>query len=377
LQSLKIIVLGTRGFPGIQGGIEKHCEELFPRLVKLSCQVTVITRKPYVDRSVMHSLWQGVEFIPIWAPKRKNIETIFHTFLGIVLARLKSPDILHIHGIGPSIFVPFARIINLKVVMTDHGPDYNRQKWGPLGKAILRVGELFGVKFAHKVIAVSKLISDIIKDKHCRNDVVFIPNGVTLPLIIPPGDSLKKFGLAPRQYIFTACRFVPEKGLHDLVSAFSRIENPQFKLVIAGDADHESNYSRRIKESARRIDGIILTGSISGLQLQELYSNAGLFVLPSYYEGLPIALLEALSYGLPVLVSDIPANREIILPEVRYFHLGDIDELSKKMVLLFENGISETETNQQKQMLLNNYNWDKIAQETLEVYKDCLKSSKR
>jgi glycosyltransferase involved in cell wall biosynthesis len=154
---------------------------------------------------------------------------------------------------------------------------------------------------------------------------------------------LKKYFLQPSKYIFTACRFVPEKGLHDLISAYRKIKNPEFKLVIAGNADYETKYSRDLKKLANETQGFILTGVLTGEPLAELYSNAGLFVLPSYYEGLPIALLEALSYGLPVLVSDIPQHRKIPLPEFRYFKVGNIDELAQKIVELYDLGISDEE----------------------------------
>jgi glycosyltransferase involved in cell wall biosynthesis len=369
LRRLKILVLGTRGFPDVQGGVEKHCEELYPRLVKLGCNVTVFTRTPYIPKERRISEWQGVKFIHLWCPKQKSLEAIIHTFLGIILARLKSPDILHIHAIGPSILVPLGKILGLKVVITNHGPDYKRQKWGRFAKIVLRTGEFVGTKFANRVIVISKVIKEFLEKKYSRKGLEFIPNGVNLPEILPPGDTLKKYGLEVEKYIFTACRFVPEKGLHDLIAAYQKIKNPEFKLVIAGDADHETEYSRNIKKLAEGNGRIVLTGFLSGKPLQELYSNAGLFVLPSYYEGLPISLLEALSYGLPVLVSDIPQNREVPLLEFRYFKPGDIEALTKKIVELFKIGITEEEKIKQKEILKEDYSWDKIAEYTLQAYK--------
>jgi glycosyltransferase involved in cell wall biosynthesis len=218
----------------------------------------------------------------------------------------------------------------MKVIITHHGPDYERAKWGRLAKKVLELGEKVGVLFSDKIIAISRGIQKLIRDKY-EKDSVFIPNGVSIPEVLPPGETLKKFGLEPRKYVFTACRFVPEKGLHDLIEAFRIIKNPPFKLVIAGDADHETEYSKRIKKLASQTKGVVLTGFLSGKPLQELFSNAGLFVLPSYYEGLPIALLEALSYKLPVLVTDIPPHREINLERYRYFKLGNLKELASLM----------------------------------------------
>jgi len=365
---IKVVVLGTRGFPKVQGGVEKHCEELYLRLVKLGCDVTVFVRTPYVPKEKRIKEWQGVKFEYLWCPRKKSLEAITHTLLGALKAKRLSPDILHIHAIGPALIVPLAKAFGMKVVMTHHGPDYERAKWGKLAKAVLKLGERAGVLFSDKVIAISKGIQKLIKEKYGK-EAVFIPNGVSIPEIVPPGKTLKRFGLEPRKYVFTACRFVPEKGLHDLIKAYGIIKNPPFKLVITGDADHETEYSKKIKKMASQTDGVVLTGFLSGKPLHELFSNAGLFVLPSYYEGLPIALLEALSYGLPVLVSDIPQHRDIPLGEVRYFKVGDVEILTKCLVSHFKVGISDSERKEYISLIRRDYNWDNIALKTLESYK--------
>ena len=374
MRRLRVFVLGTRGFPDIQGGVEKHCQELYPRLVELGCQITVIARTPYIQKVNQIPEWRGIKFIYLWCPKQKYLEAIVHTFLGVVTARIKSPDILHIHAIGPSILVLLAKIMGLRVVVTNHGPDYEREKWGRLAKAVLRTGELVSTQFADKVIVISKVIRDVLENKYGRKDLEMIPNGVSSPLRIETTQALKEYHLRPSKYVFTAARFVPEKGLHDLIGAYQKIKNSEFKLVIAGDADHETIYSRKIKRLAKEGQGIVLTGFISGKPLAELFSNAGLFVLASYYEGLPMVLLEAMSYGLPVLVSDIPANREVPLPDFRYFRVGNIDVLSKKMVELYREGISKEEKQRHREILMCSYDWDKITEETLSVYRKALRS---
>jgi len=368
---MKIFVLGTRGFPDVQGGVEKHCEQLYPRLVKLGCDVTVVTRTPYIPREKRLREWKGVKFLHLRTPKQKYLEAITHTFIGVFLARLSCPDILHIHAVGPALMIPFARVLGLKVVFTNHGPDYRRQKWGTFAKIVLRTGEFFGTKSANKVIVISRNIQDTVQKKYGRKSLECIPNGVTLQKIVPAGNTLKKYGLEQSKYVFTVCRFVPEKGLHDLITSYRRIKNPPFKLVIAGDADHKTCYSEKIKKLAKESKNVILTGFISGTPLAELYSNAGLFILPSYYEGLPIVLLEAMSYGLPVLVSNIPAHRELNLPIFRFFPAGDVNKLSRKTVELFKQGISEEEKEKQRIMIEGNYNWGKIAEQTLLVYIEC------
>ena len=368
---MKIAVVGTRGFPGVQGGVEKHCEELYPRLVKLGCKVLVFTRTPYIPPEKRLNEWKGVKFFHLWCPRKKSLEAITHTFLAVILAKKWKPDILHIHAIGPALVIPFARALGFKIVMTHHGPDYERAKWGNLAKKVLKLGEKRGVIHSNCIIAISKGIRKHIKAKFGK-EAVFIPNGVCIPQIISPGEELRRWELKPKEYVFTACRFVPEKGLHDLIRAYQRINNPLFKLVIAGDADHETFYSRELKKLAAETPGVVLTGFVSGKRLGELFSNAGLFVLPSYYEGLPIALLEALSYGLPVLVSDIPQHKELPLENYRYFQKGNIADLSKKMLELFKKGISEKEKEKYISLIRKNYDWDQIAKKTLKVYEEIL-----
>ncbi|MCK4821529.1 glycosyltransferase family 4 protein, partial [bacterium] len=250
MRRLKIFVLGTRGFPNIPGGVEKHCEELYPRLTNLGCDITTFTRAPYIPKAKQIPLWRNVKFIRLWCPRQKSFEAIIHTFFGVIVARLKSPDILHIHAIGPSILVPLAKSLRLKVVITNHGPDYERQKWGKLAKKVLRLGEFLGTKFSDKVIVISKMIKRMIESKYGRKDLELIPNGVNLPTAVLDKDAQQKYNLESKKYVFTACRFVPEKGLHNLIAAYQKIKNPEFKLVIAGDADHETEYSRKIKKAA-------------------------------------------------------------------------------------------------------------------------------
>lgn len=371
---MKVVVLGTRGFPDVQGGVEKHCEQLYPRLVELGCDVTVITRTPYISKERRVAEWNGVRFIHLWCPKRKSFEAITHTLLGILSSKFIRPDILHIHAIGPSLLTPIANLLGLPVVMTHHGPDYERAKWGTIAKAVLKIGERTGVNSSKRIIAISRGIQNHIKDKY-KKDAIFIPNGVNIPEPVAPGKALKKWRLEPKGYVFSASRFVPEKGLHNLIEAYRMIKSPTFKLVIAGEADHETSYSRHLKKLAVETKGVVLTGFVTGETLAELYSNAGLFVLSSYYEGLPIALLEALSYGLPVLVSDIPQHREISLNKFRYYKLGDIRELSLKLVECFNTGIENSGKERYLSILQTEYNWDNIAGRTLEVYKDIISAN--
>ncbi len=372
MEKLKIAVLGTRGFPEVQGGVEKHCEELYPRLAGLGCDVTVFTRTPYIPKEKRKGQWRGVKFTHLGCMRTQSLEAVTHTFLGIIKARKLSPDILHIHAIGPSLLSPLAKLTGLKVVVTHHGPDYERDKWGSFAKFMLRKGEMLGVLYSDGIIAISRGIKELVKDKYGR-EAVFIPNGVNNSSRVPPGTELRRWGLEAGGYVFTACRFVPEKGLGDLIEAYRGVEDPPFKLVIAGDADHETDYSRGLKRLASETGGVVLTGFVTGERLAELFSNAGLFVLPSYYEGLPITLLEALSYALPVMVSDIPQHREVPLSEFRYFEKGNVRALSRALVEGLSRSITEAERQRYLSLVKTDYNWDTIASKTLQVYREVIR----
>jgi glycosyltransferase involved in cell wall biosynthesis len=229
------------------------------------------------------------------------------------------------------------------------------------------VGEYVGVKNAGRVIAISKKIHQALVQRYGRDDIMVIPNGVAISEISPQTGVLQRYNLESQQYILAVGRFVPEKGFHDLLQAYSRIADPEFKLVIVGDADHETDYSRMIRTMAHTIKGVVLTGRLPRRQLPELYEHAQLFVLPSSYEGLPLTLLEALNYNVPTLVSDIPAHREFRLGDYRYFPVGNIEVLNHKIIELRNKNITNEEQSRRKK-ILERYDWDRIADRTFSVY---------
>ena len=358
---MKIVVTGTRGFPNILGGVETHCEELFPRLVAKGFDVVVIRRKGYVHDELCS--YKGVSLYDIPNFKNKPLESITHTLRAIWAAKTKfHADIVHIHAIGPAFLTLFARSLGLKVVFTHHGPDYDRAKWGRIAKFMLRLGERMGCTHANKVIVISNVINDIIKKKYGRNDAYLIHNGVNPAVFVNEPDYLSNIGVAEQKYVFAMGRFVPEKNFHVLIEAFSRLNQSDYKLVIAGDTDIEDSYSRELKQMAKE-KNVVLTGFIKGAKLQTLLSNARLFVLPSSHEGLPISLLEAMSYGLPVLASDIPANKEVNLPASCYFHCQGnmVDNLYEAL----KNRINDSSAVSYN---LSLYDWDNIAEQTANVY---------
>ncbi|MHA2283466.1 MAG: glycosyltransferase family 4 protein [Promethearchaeota archaeon] len=365
---LRILVLGLRGIPEVQGGIERHCQELYPRLIKINCEITILARKGYVKKSTYE--YRGIKIIPLWAPKQERLETVCHTLHGILWAagHRKDFDVLHIHGIGPALFAYLARILGFILIITHHGPDYKRQKWGIFARLVLRIGERVGIHNAHAIIAISKYTQSLIKNKYGAY-TTYIPNGVTQQASVPSGQTLDKFKLYAGRYFLAVGRLVPEKGFSDLLEAYKSITT-DWKLAIVGEADHRSKYSKLLKQNSERVEGVVLTGFQTGRALQELYSNAGLFVLPSYHEGLPIVALEAMSYNLPILVSDITPNKEFVSPEETY-PVGDVNVLSQKLRSFLKKPSFRNSSRLRSQKLMymqTEFNWDIIAEKTAKLY---------
>ncbi len=362
---MNIIFLGTRGFPNVQGGVEKHCENLAVRLAAMGCRVTVFTRRPYVDRSLKE--YMGVRLVDLPAVRRKNLEALLHTFLGVFKCLKYKPDILHMHGIGPGLLIPLAKLFGISVVLTTHGSNYMHEKWNRAQKVFLRLCEYISIRFADRIIAVSEDISRDIRKRYGR-EAQYIPNGVQAVECVEPGNTLGKYHLEAGRYILAVGRIVPEKGFHDLVEAFRSVSAEGWKLVIAGGADHTGRYSGELFKRMEQDERIVYTGFLSENPLRELYAGAGLYVLPSSYEGMPISLLEAICSGLYCIVSDIAANRSIGLPEEHYFKAGDCRELAGHINRAIIENKNVRMTRQQINELLEEYDWSRIAERTLKVY---------
>lgn len=362
---MKIVVTGTRGIPNIMGGVETHCEELFPRIAAKGYDVTVIRRKSYVHDTL--SEWNGVRLVDVETPKKKSFEAIIHTFRAINKAKHLGADVLHIHAIGPALLVPYAKMLGLKVVFTHHGPDYDRDKWGFAAKTMLKLGESMGCRFADHVIVISDVIKNLIAQRCGRTENVhLIYNGVPEPEICDYPEYFEELGIVKEKYILGMCRFVPEKHLHDLVDAYVKLKSEHrvpedVRLVLAGDTDFEDDYSKELKQKARKNE-VVLTGFIRGKKLHSLLTNALCYSLPSSHEGLPIALLEAMSYCLPVITSAIPANLEVGLEYSCYHEVGDVEALTNKLETICKQPLQRINYDMSK------YDWDVIAQQVTEIY---------
>jgi glycosyltransferase involved in cell wall biosynthesis len=367
-----VMMLGLRGVPDVQGGVEKHVEMLAGRLCEQGWRVEVVGRRSHLPQPHRRD-WRGVRVTPLWAPRHVGLEALVHTFLGVIYAGWRRPDILHVHAIGPGLMVPLARLFGQRVVVTHHGYDYDRQKWGRLAKSVLRLGERFGMRMSQGRIAVSADIARTVGARH-HVDVDFVPNGVAVTRCAEPDAILESFGVKPRRYILLAARIVPEKRQLDLIRAFARLGDPGLNLVLAGDDEFNGAYAGEVRALAAATPGVVLAGFQSGERLAALFDNAALFVLPSSHEGMPIALLEAMAYGLPVLASDIVANKELDLPEDDYFPLGDVDALADALAAKLADLPSEEAMREQAAAVGCAYSWASIADRTAALYRRALGS---
>jgi Glycosyltransferase len=367
---MRVVIVGTRGFPGVQGGVENHCENLAIHLVKLGCEVIVFTRMPYVDHAVTN--YNGVRLISLPTIRHKSLEAFIHTFFAIIASSKYKPDIIHIHGIGPGFFAWLARMLGHKVVLTTHGSNYKHLKWNKVERAILKFFERQSLKWSHGIIAISAVIAEELKQNY-NQDAVMIPNGVNILKPAQSKEKLWELDIISEKYILAVGRLVPEKGFHDLIKAFCDLNLEDWKLIIVGNADLQTSYSTFLLREGQHHQQILFTGFLTGIPLYELYSHAGLFILPSYYEGLPISLLEAMSFGLTCIVSDIEGNRNLKLPEENYFEAGDIEHLKATILKLMAKQRTHAEKLAQIDYIKENYSWEKIAASTYQVYKKVLK----
>ncbi len=361
-------VIGLRGIPDVMGGIETHCAQLLPHVLKIlasdELEITVLARQGYVGAP---SEIDGVRQIPIWAPRHAALETIVHTFIALLYARfVLRTDLVNLHAIGPGLLAPFARLLGLRLLFTHHGADYRRQKWGPFSRFMLRRGENLAVRFSHRVITVSPSTAKRLRACYpSRSDrIVHIPNGFSRDQPAHGvAELLARHELTAGRYVISVGRLVPEKAQDLLIEAFQAsclpLKDPPWKLALVGDTDHASDYAQSLEDTAAGDENIVMVGQVSRETVLALNAASGLFVLPSYHEGLSIAALEALHAGVPVLLSNIDANLNIGLPETNYFPVGSAAELTEKLNADLEKYAQGPDFD------LSRFDWHKSALDTL------------
>lgn len=362
---MKVSVVGLRGIPNMLGGVETHCEELMPRIVATNPDIAiqVIGRRPFISRDFD---FKGVNVTSVYAPAGKHSEAIVATLFSMLKARRSGTEVLHIHAIGPALLTPLARLLGMRVLLTHHGEDFQRAKWNIFAKGALRIGELLGVQFANKVIAVSPSLQRKLQVRYpgSASIINYIPNGMSHLARNNRDDQavLDGLGLARKSFFLAVARLVPEKGIDYLIDAYN-LSGSDKALVIAGASMHGSDYLEKLRMAAG--PRVVFTGKIPRSKLASLYRNAALFILPSYHEGLPISALEALSLETSVLLSDIDANIDLGLPPRHYFPVGDTKALACK---LGSADFSDLGTSNWDGA--SAFNWDVIADTTARCYRE-------
>lgn len=365
---MTIFMIGQKGIPATGGGVERHVEELATRLAHAGHDVFVYARKRYTKDTP--ETYKGVNILYTPAFYTKHLEAISHTLFSILNVTRKKADIIHVHGIGPSLLIPAIKLLNprTKIVATVHCADYFHQKWGRFARFSLRLGEAVAAHFADEVITVSKNLKHYLWNAyHCEAE--YIPNGVNLPELGTETKHLTEWNLEPQEYIVAVSRLIRHKGLHYLIEAYKKIDTTK-KLVIVGDGKYTDDYVKELHQRAKDCPNIIFTGNQTGKALQELFEHAYTFVQPSQSEGLSIALLEALSYNQAVLASDIPENTEVLQDTGLTFKQADIADLANKLQFM----VSHPEIVKQykqggRELVEKDYNWKDITKKTIRVYK--------
>ena len=367
---MKIAMIGHKRIPSREGGVEIVVEELSTRLVKDNYIVDVYNRKGnnVADKNIKTKKikeYKGVRIITIPTINKKGIDALLYSFIATIRALFGKYDCIHYHAEGSCGMLWIPHLFKIRTVVTIHGLDWKRSKWGGFASKYIKFGEKCAVKYADEIIVLSEGVKKYFKDTYNR-DTHFIPNGVNKPELKEPKIIKEKYGIDKENYILFLARIVPEKGLDYLIEAYKQI-NTNIKLVIAGGASHTNNYYEEIKEKVKDDDRIILTGFVQGEELEELYSNCLIYCLPSDVEGMPISLLEAMSYGRNVLISNIEENTQVTGKYATTFEKSNIQDLKEKLekCLNKENRFDEKEISE---YILNKYNWDDVVKKTEKLY---------
>ena len=371
MKKLKIAMFGHKRIPSREGGVEIVVEQLSTKMVKCGMQVTCFNRGGrfmYSGKKEQLKSYQGIIIKKVPTIDIRGVAAVSASFFAALCSAVGPYDVIHIHAEGPAFFCWIPKLFHKKVVVTIHGLDWMREKWqGGLGSKFIKKGEEHAVKYADDVIVLSKNMQQYFYDKYHRK-THFIPNGVERPEIKAANQINKMYGLEKNQYILFLGRLVPEKGLMYLINSFKNV-NTKHKLVIAGGSSDTDEYMAEVKKAAMNDSRICFTGFVQGDILQELYSNAYVYVLPSDVEGMPLSLLEAMSYGNCCLVSDIKEITEVVGNRAVIFQKGNVIMLTEKLQYLCD---SEKEVNRYKlqaaDFICEKYNWDFVANETLSVY---------
>lgn len=372
-EKLNIAMLGHKRIPSREGGIEIVVEELSTRMVKAGHSVTCYNRTGHhvsgkeFDGSDLKE-YQGVKLKSVFTINRKGLAAMTSSFFGAFRVALGKYDVVHFHAEGPCAMLWLPKLFGKRCIATIHGIDWKRAKWGGFASKYIKFGEKVAVKFADEIIVLSEGVQKYFMDTYGRK-TVFIPNGVNRPVLRSPKLISEKYCLDKDGYILFLGRLVPEKGITYLIDAFKKVQTDK-KLVIAGGSSDTDAFMKELKELAKDDDRIIFTGFVQGQILEELYSNVYVYTLPSDLEGMPLSLLEAMSYGNCCLTSDIAECAEVVEDKALVFRRSDEEDLREKLqfacdhpdeVKRLKDGAAD--------FICQKYSWDDVVEQTLKLYR--------
>lgn len=368
------IQIGHKRIPSREGGIEVVVEELSTRMVALGHDVTCYNRGGHhvsgreFDDGNKRTEYKGVKLKTVPTINRKGLAAMSSSFFGAIMAAFSRCDVVHFHAEGPCAMLWLPKLFGKRCVATIHGLDHQRAKWGRFASAYIMLGEKCAAKFADEIIVLSEGVQKYFKDTYNR-DTRFIPNGVNRPEIREAQLIKEQFGLEKDDYVLFLGRLVPEKGLRYLIEAFKQVETDK-KLVIAGGSSDTDEFANELKDMAKGDQRIIFTGFVQGQMLDELYSNAYVYTLPSDLEGMPLSLLEGMSYGNCCLVSDIDECVSVVEDKAVVFRKSDVVDLKEKLQLICDDEkLVVSHKAEAADFICQKYNWDTVTNETLQLYK--------
>lgn len=372
-QQLNIAMFGHKRIPSREGGIEIVVEELSTRMVLLGNHVTCYNRSGHHVAGKMFDAerraeYKGVQIKNLLTIHKRGLAAVTSSFWGAIITAFGSYDVVHIHAEGPAFMCWLPKLLGKKIVVTIHGLDHQRAKWGKLARTYIMMGEKNAVRYADEIIVLSTGIQEYFQMHYGRN-TVFIPNGIKRPNILKAHRITKKWGLKKDTYILYVGRLVPEKGLDYLINAF-KLTKTDKKLVIAGGSSDSTEFMENLKILAKNDLRILFTGFVQGDILEELYSNAYIYILPSDLEGMPLSLLEGMSYGNCCLTSDIKECSDVVENKAILFKKGNIEDLRNKIQMLCDDKrMVQSYKMIAADFICSKYNWDDVVNKTIQVYK--------
>lgn len=372
-KGLKIAMFGQKRLSR-EGGIEIVVKELSTRMVQMGNQVTCYNRSGHhvsgneFDNAENHE-YAGIRQKYVPTIEKKGLAAVSSSFFAGLYSTFGGYQIVHIHAEGPAFFSFLPKMFGKRVIVTVHGIDWQREKWKyGFGSKFIRQGEKHAVKYADEIIVLSEGVQKYFMDTYGR-ETRFIPNGVNRPEIKSAELIHEKYGLTKDSYILFLGRLVPEKGIRYLIEAFKQVKTDK-KLVIAGGSSDTDEFTKELQELAKGDDRILFTGFVQGQALEELYSNAYVYTLPSDLEGMPLSLLEAMSYGNCCLVSDIAECAEVVEDKALIFEKSNVRDLKEKLQKACDEvDMVEGMKRQASDFICSKYNWDEVVERTLELYR--------